>query len=290
MSLQNKKLMLPPWLAFRELDRYSISWRMGATGDYLLRFDRWFRALAPEEQKEYRSFFPEPVTWNGWWEAKDTREMLERGSFSVQAWRPGGYPKYTRRWLEQEFAAGRKRGFCTFWQVDPAKNKNGVVTSDCLSQWWMADFEAADNTYRCAEQYMMASKARLFGDRAAAEKIMGTSDPAEQKKLGKGVHDFDPVTWDKFNRSVIVNGNWLKFSQNRPLADFLLSTGDSVLAEASPYDKIWGIGLDASDSRARNPQKWQGQNLLGFALMEVRDELRRVNQNEMMCDERLTYE
>ena len=79
-------------------------------------------------------------------------------------------------------------------------------------------------------------------------------------------------------------GNWYKFSQNRNLREFLLSTGDSVLVEASPYDAIWGIRLAASSPEAQDPMKWRGQNLLGFALMEVRDELRRVTQNEMLCD------
>ena len=82
----------------------------------------------------------------------------------------------------------------------------------------------------------------------------------------------------------MLGGNWCKFSQNRDLREFLLSTGDSVLVEASPYDNIWGICLAASSPEAQDPMQWRGQNLLGFALMEVRDELRRVTQNEMICD------
>ena len=82
----------------------------------------------------------------------------------------------------------------------------------------------------------------------------------------------------------MLNGNWCKFSQNPGLREFLLSTGDSILVEASPYDSIWGIRLSADSPEAQDPMKWRGQNLLGFALMEVRDELRRVTQNEMLCD------
>ena len=82
----------------------------------------------------------------------------------------------------------------------------------------------------------------------------------------------------------VIQDNWCKFSQNRDLREFLLSTGDSVLVEASPYDNIWGIRLAASSQEAQDPTQWRGQNLLGFALMEVRDELRRVTQNEMLCD------
>ena len=95
---------------------------------------------------------------------------------------------------------------------------------------------------------------------------------------------FDQKVWDKFKYAIVLLGNWHKFSQNRELREFLLSTGDSVLVEASPYDAIWGIRLPASSPEAQDPMKWRGQNLLGFALMEVRDELRRVTQNEMLCD------
>ena len=120
--------------------------------------------------------------------------MLEHGDFFVDAWQPEGQPKYTRQWLQQEFAAGRTRELCLFWGHQPSED--GQLTKSCLSQWW----------------------------------------------------------------------------------------GDSVLVEASPYDAIWGIRLAASSPESHDPMKWRGQNLLGFALMEVRDELRRVTQNEMRCD------
>ena len=94
----------------------------------------------------------------------------------------------------------------------------------------------------------------------------------------------DQKVWDDFKYAIVLNGNWCKFSQNQPLREFLLSTGDDVLVEASPYDGIWGIRLSASAPEAEDPQKWRGQNLLGFALMEVRDELRRVTQNADLCD------
>ena len=124
----------------------------------------------------------------------------------------------------------------------------------------------------------MAGKAELFGDREIREQILACSVPGEIKALGRKVRGFDQKVWDRFKYAIVLNGNWCKFSQNRSLREFLLSTGDRVLAEASPYDNIWG------SPEAQDPRKWQGQNLLGFALMEVRDELRRVTQNENLCD------
>lgn len=138
--------------------------------------------------------------------------------------------------------------------------------------------------YLCMEQYMMAGKAELFSDQEIREQILKCSDPKQIKALGRKVRRFDQKVWDKFKYAIVLNGNWCKFSQNRNLREFLLSTGDSVLAEASPYDNIWGIRLSANSLEAQDPMKWRGQNLLGFALMEVRDELRRVTQNEMLCD------
>lgn len=131
---------------------------------------------------------------------------------------------------------------------------------------------------------MMAGKAELFGDQEVREQILVCSDPKQIKALGRKVRSFDQKVWNRFKYSIVLNGNWCKFSQNCDLREFLLSTGDSVLVEASPYDNIWGIRLSASSPEAQDPMKWRGQNLLGFALMEVRDELRRITQNEPLCN------
>ena len=282
MALQDKKIMPPPWLAYREIERYSIGWRMSYGEDYIYRFGDWLDTLSPEEQVEYRALFPEPVTWKGWWDDEDSGEVLEHGDFWVDAWQPEGQPKYTRQWLQQEFAAGRTRELCLFWGHQPAQDS--IITKSCLSQWWIEDFYSIANSYLCMEQYMMASKAQLFGDEERRKEILECSDPKQIKALGRKVRGFDQKVWDRLKYAIVLSGNWCKFSQNRDLREFLLSTGDSVLAEASPYDNVWGIRLSASSPETQDPQKWWGQNLLGFALMEVRDELRRVTQNEMLCD------
>ena len=90
MALQDKKIMPPPWLAHREIERYSIGWRMGYGEDYIYRFGDWLDTLSPEEQTEYRTLFPEPVTWKGWWDNEDSSEVLEHGDFLVDAWQPEG--------------------------------------------------------------------------------------------------------------------------------------------------------------------------------------------------------
>ena len=282
MLLKEKKIMPPPWLAFREIERYSIGWRMGYGEDYIYRFFDWLDTLSSEKQAEYRSLFPEPITWKGWWDDEDSGEVLEHGDFFVEAWQSEGRPKYTRQWLRQEVAAGRRRELCLFWGHQ--LSKDGKVGKSCLSQWWMEDFWSIANTYLCMEQYMMACKAELFGDKEIWEQILGCNDPKQIKALGRKVRGFDQAVWDRFKYPIVLNGNWCKFSQNQELREFLLSTGDSVLVEASPYDNIWGIKLSADAPEAQDPFLWRGENLLGFALMEVRDELRRITKNEMLCD------
>lgn len=154
----------------------------------------------------------------------------------------------------------------------------------------MEDFYSIASSYLCMEQYMMAGKAELFGDQEIRERILKCNNPKEIKALGRKVRGFDQKVWDRFKYAIVLNGNWCKFSQNRNLREFLLSTGDYILVEASPYDSIWGIRLAADSPEAQDPMKWRGQNLLGFALMEVRDELRRVTQNELLCDWSMVWE
>ena len=130
----------------------------------------------------------------------------------------------------------------------------------------------------------MAMKAEVFGDEEVKREILSCSDPKQIKALGRKVRNFDDTVWNKVKYSIVLNGNYLKFSQNEALREFLLATGDDVLVEASPYDAVWGIRMSANSPDAQNPLKWRGHNLLGFALMEARDEIRRVWANSHLCE------
>lgn len=125
---------------------------------------------------------------------------------------------------------------------------------------------------------MMTGKARLFGDAPTADRIRAAGSPKQAKELGRQVSGFNEALWNDAKLEIVVEGNLQKFAQNPSLADFLLQTGDKVLVEASPVDRIWGVGLAADDTRVENPIQWRGQNLLGFALMEVRDRLRALRR------------
>ncbi len=150
------------------------------------------------------------------------------------------------------------------------------VTETCLSQWYPCKFEIEGAVYTSAEQYMMAEKAKLFGDEEIRAEILNTSDPRRCKALGRKVKGFDPEVWEENEFRIVTEGNKAKFAQNDSLKQFLLSTGDKVLVEASPTDRVWGIGFGKNDPDAADPTKWRGKNLLGFALMQVREALRRM--------------
>lgn len=120
---------------------------------------------------------------------------------------------------------------------------------------------------------MMYHKAKLFGDKNACKKVLSASSPGEAKAIGRELLGFEQKLWQEKRFEIVVNANLAKFSQNSELKDFLLNTGNRVLVEASPEDKIWGIGLAQNNRASESPNTWQGLNLLGFALMEVRQQL-----------------
>ncbi|MPS63779.1 MAG: DUF1768 domain-containing protein [Chryseobacterium sp.] len=179
--------------------------------------------------------------------------------------------KYALQNIIERFQRKEKLKFLFFWG-HTAKDE---ITKSCFSQWFPFKFEENGIVYITAEHYMMAGKAKLFNDEEILGKILEANSPNQAKSLGRKVKNFDPKIWDEHKYEIVKQGNLLKFSQNEKFKEFLLSTNDKILVEASPYDKIWGIGMLETDTRAENPLLWNGENLLGFALMEVRDELRR---------------
>lgn len=144
-----------------------------------------------------------------------------------------------------------------------------------FSNFYPRDIVIRGTTFNCCEQYFMAAKASLFGDREIALKIMEADHPAKQKRLGREVKGFCPIAWDAVSRDVMFRANWAKYTQHSDLQWQLEQTRDAgPLVEASPHDRIWGIGLAADDPRAMNKSQWLGRNWLGEVLTEIRDGIR----------------
>jgi ribA/ribD-fused uncharacterized protein len=170
-----------------------------------------------------------------------------------------------------------KRGvrpkYVYFWGHTP--KIPGRIDQSCLSNWFPAVFHIDGTRYSTIEHYMMAEKANLFSDYGKLEQIVSARSPGKAKALGRQVRGFNDDIWVKHRYEIVVKGNYAKFHQNKELGKFLIETGTKVLVEASPHDRIWGIGIGKDDNRAQDPIRWRGLNLLGFALMEVRAKLTR---------------
>ena len=150
-----------------------------------------------------------------------------------------------------------------------------------FSNWYLSDFEYEGIKFSSLEQYMMYKKAEVFGDEKTAKKILNTDDPGKIKSLGREVENYNNTVWNGLRQIIVYEGLYAKFSQNEELKEKLLATGEDILAEASGTDTIWGIGLSMTDENRFHMDKWEGQNLLGFALMEVRNRI--VRNSDSQC-------
>jgi ribA/ribD-fused uncharacterized protein len=168
-------------------------------------------------------------------------------------------------------AAGEAIDVLPFWGHQP--EADGSAGVGCLSQWWPSAFTVDGATYPTAEHWMMAGKARTFGDAEGLATVMATVTPYAAKKAGRAVRGFDEQVWRKARYEIVVEGNRAKFGQHPELGAYLRSTDRRVIVEASPYDRIWGVAMAAADPNIAHPLRWKGLNLLGFALMDIRDEL-----------------
>ncbi|MFI7010618.1 NADAR family protein [Streptomyces sp. NPDC050145] len=177
----------------------------------------------------------------------------------------------SRESLVSALAAGTRVKWLHFWGHTP--RADGTLGPSCLSQWWPSPFTVDGVAYATAEHWMMAGKARLFGDAEAERRAVEADHPAQAKKAGRLVKGFDEEVWARERFGIVVAGSLHKFGSDPALRDFLVRTGDRVLVEASPVDRVWGIGLAADSPAAEDPERWRGPNLLGFALMAARREL-----------------
>jgi ribA/ribD-fused uncharacterized protein len=172
--------------------------------------------------------------------------------------------------LRTRHNAGEAFKYVYFWGHE---SDGREVTAACFSQWHEAPFEIDGLRYPTAEHYMMAEKAALFGDGDVRALVLDAPNPGTAKAMGRSVRGFDEAVWCQHRFAIVVRANKAKFGQNAEFGRYLAGTGARILVEASPVDPVWGIGLACGDERAGDPNRWLGLNLLGFALMQVREQL-----------------
>lgn len=279
MKSKTTEIMLPLWLKYPLLPSESAGWEQkrgyGYGETYEMEFQRWFRTLNKEQQVEYSKRFPKPVCWS-----LEESNLKRYGSFWTYNWKAAEEYAYSREKLEKERETGKKRDYLFFWGHHP--RKDGGVGKECFSQWYMANFYVGQTQYCCMEQYMMSQKALLFGDGETNELIMNAKNQGEIKALGRKVKNFDETVWNEFKSLIVLTGNYYKFSQLKKARAYLLGTGNAILAEASPYDTVWGIGMAEKEALQCAMKDWRGSNLLGFALMQVREEIVRLRKCETL--------
>ena len=151
-------------------------------------------------------------------------------------------------------------------------NKMVLFWNGIYSQWYKSNMTdpISGITFNCAEQYMMWSKAMLFGDKEKAAEILAEKEPFKQKELGRAVKGYVQNIWDENKFNIVCNATMLKFTQNPKILAELLMTGDKIIVEASPKDTIWGIGMGENDPGVEDQKNWKGENLLGYACMDTR--------------------
>ena len=245
-------------------------------------FNNYFNQLSSDDKEEYKNLFEEPIIYKGFYNNNFINEnVFSNNDYKIEYWNEEGKQKYSLSKLKTDFNKGKKIDFLFFYGHTNDKNE---ITKSSLSQWYIKDFKENNLTFNCMEKYMMYNKALLFDDKKIAEEILNNNQPKAIKELGRKVSNFKDEIWDKVKYTIILKGNYYKFSQNNDLRNFLLNTKNKVLVEASPYDKVWGIKMKYDNENIENPFFWQGENLLGFALMEVRDEIKKIYKNYDIID------
>lgn len=175
--------------------------------------------------------------------------------------------------IQERFTAGERLKYLFFWGHTPGHGQ--TVGPFFFSQWYPSIFSVNGLEYQTAEHWMMAEKARLFGDKETEEKIIKATTPGHAKDLGREVKNFDNQKWLDNRYDIVKAGTYQKFSAHPHMMDYLLSTTDRILVEASPTDNIWGIGMAKNHPDVENPLKWKGENLLGFAIMDIRNQIKK---------------
>ena len=155
------------------------------------------------------------------------------------------------------------QGMTLFWR-----------TAEVFSNWNLGAFTVEGRTFNCAEQFMMFTKATLFGDLQTADQIMVESNPRKQKALGRQIQGYVDTVWQSQAEDLMFPGLFAKFTQDPDRKAAFLATDNTLLVEASPDDVVWGIGLEESDPRCLDPKEWLGQNKLGRVLTRVREAIK----------------
>ena len=273
--------MPPLWLMYPYIGQSSAGWRFGYGAEYKWDLTNWLKELSAEDAATWEQMFPPPVFWQ-----EDASAMsgstawISVGESEIPIWSN----RYNILNLQSKEDSTKEYAFFLLRRDEEKK-----LPSDCFNRWYESKFSIETREYWCAEQYVLAQKACIFEDAETFKNVLAAKSTHQISDLVRQVKNFDKVKWNQIAIPVLIYANYQKFIQDHSLLKNLLDTGDQILVQASPNDCIWGNGLSEDDPSAKNPNAWRGQNLLGFALMTVREELRRVCANYDKVDWKKIY-
>ncbi|MBQ7325032.1 MAG: DUF1768 domain-containing protein [Clostridia bacterium] len=283
--MEEKTLMLPLWLAFPGECQYSMCWRMGAGEDYAYKFHIWFNQFSPEDKAVYRSLFPTPIGWYGWWneipenldEFEEDPTFYSKGDLFTGYWEPTGSIRYNMQWLREQLQANPDMEL-TF----PAAGK---ASRTLASGWAFVPFNApaenVDDRFETVFDYVLSCKA-LFFDEEELNRLINVVyyEPERWDEQKEKIRLYTDDEWQRILPGLLSLGFYYQISQNKQLLKAALESEDDVIIVGNIQDHL--LGCNISDDR----KTIEGENLLGFALMNARTEIRKIFQNAYLCENR----
>ena len=282
--------MPPLWLMYPYISEFSIGWTVGYGYEYKKDLLSWLNTLDEKKRAEWEELFPPPSFWQNEYQStgKHTTQWFIKGEVRFPLWSDSFESSkngvFNLSELQNRVKSGQKYEYLFFLMKKKEEKANKEIKTDCFSRWYRSEFHVETETYWCVEQFLTAQKARIFEDHETLKAILSSETSEQLHTLGRSIKNFDKKVWNSVSYSILTNGNYQKFIQNHELMRFLLSSEEKIIAQASMNDKIWGIGLDEKHESATNPCLWTGKNFLGFSLIEIRSELRRICKNDHLID------
>ena len=278
--IEKKELMKPLWIVFPEYCQYSMAWRMGGGEDYADKFRKWFSQFSAEEKEVYRNLFPTPVGWYGWWsDADDFVEdptFYSKGDLFTGDWRPTGRNIYTAEWLNNKLRENTSVNIITC--------ENSATSRMLPSGWGKTRFCAPagepESTFFSVMEFVLECQSLYFSDELLSELIYRAFDePEEWSVLNLKIQSYTDEEWEALLPGLLAIGFYYQISQDEKLLKYVLASHDTnVYVVNDPKDRLLCGCL------AKDKSMLDGKNLLGFALMNARDEIYKIYENVGLCD------
>ena len=278
--IKERRLMPPLWMAYPNVCQYSMNWRMGSGEGYADRFREWLHSFSEEDRAVLRKMFPTPVGWCGWWlpveEFVDDPTFYEKGKLFTGYWEPTGQNKYCADWLNQRLREGEALNTVSY----PSDAASGVLATGWLRKRFDAPAGDPEMSFYSVMGYVLRCQSLYFDDSTPSDVYFDVTDKPERwRSLMPRVESITDAEWERILPGLLSLGFYYQITQNKELLDVALSSRDtSVYIVDDPDDRIF------CGRRSEDGYRLAGQNRLGFALMNAREEVYKIYKNAWACE------